>query len=348
MYNFDRLYINYICNYDKTNLSVSKNYLASLNYLLLLWIQKETTSARVHRASYSLQISVFCLFFLTYPDESNRSLTLPNACIIYFLCVVFYFSCNTGEYLYRLSPAPFAIPETSNSETYERSCYYEVVENTKDQPSRSGSVRSRRSLVWPPPKPIEDITYPTASPLYINPNPILDKKCHQIKEKRASIEACERALSRRTERHRSESIDREVERVLRENGCRHETDAMDRISCPRQPVYRRVELVDTNSRTSRSNMTTSRPSSTDSVRRSLTPTKIVQPIPKPWTATVSSGGSNLYQQSYAVSAQQEQPVGQMYKKFMQREVCHQERISGGKEYREEQRAYKTEICKITT
>jgi len=218
------------------------------------------------------------------------------------------------------------------------------VENTKDQSSRSGSVRSRRSLVWPPPKSIEDITYPTASPLYINPNPILDKKCHQIKEKRASIEACERALSRRTERHRSESIDREVERVLRENGCRHETDAMDRISCPRQPVYRRVELVDTNSRTSRSDMTTSRPSSTDSVRRSLTPTKIVQPIPKPWTATVSSGGSNLYQQSYAVTTQQEQPVGQMYKKFMQREVCRQKRISGDKEYREEQRAYKTEIC----
>ncbi|XP_011690040.1 PREDICTED: uncharacterized protein LOC105451361 [Wasmannia auropunctata] len=239
-------------------------------------------------------------------------------------------------------PQSQTVTETSNSETYERSCYYEVVENTKDQSFRSGSVRSRRNLIWPPPKPIEDITYPTASPLYINPNPILDKRCHQIKEKRASIEACERALSRRTERHRSESIDREVERVLRENGHRHETDAMDRISCPGQPVYRRVELVDTNSRASRS---VSRPSSTDSVRRSLTPTKIVQPIPKPWTATVSNGGTNLYQQSYVIPIQQEQPTEQICKKFMQREVCHRERISGGREHREEQRAYRTEICR---
>ncbi|XP_024880292.1 PDZ and LIM domain protein Zasp isoform X7 [Temnothorax curvispinosus] len=242
-------------------------------------------------------------------------------------------------------PQSQTVTETSNSETYERSCYYEIVKSTKDQTSRPGSVKSRRSLVWPPPKPIEDITYPTASPLYINPNPILDKRCHQIKEKRASIEACERALSHRTERHRSESIDREVERVLKENSRRHEIDAMDRISCPGQPAYRRVELVDTSSRTSRSDVTTSRPSSTDSVRRSLTPTRIVQPIPKPWTATVSSGGTNLYQQSYAVPAQQEQPAGQICKKFMQREVCHRERISSGKEHREEQRAYRAEICR---
>ncbi|XP_077264043.1 PDZ and LIM domain protein Zasp isoform X1 [Temnothorax americanus] len=242
-------------------------------------------------------------------------------------------------------PQSQTVTETSNSETYERSCYYEIVKSTKDQTSRPGSVKSRRSLVWPPPKPIEDITYPTASPLYINPNPILDKRCHQIKEKRASIEACERALSHRTERHRSESIDREVERLLKENSRRHEIDAMDRISCPGQPAYRRVELVDTSSRTSRSDVTTSRPSSTDSVRRSLTPTRIVQPIPKPWTATVSSGGTNLYQQSYAVPAQQEQPAGQICKKFMQREVCHRERISSGKEHREEQRAYRAEICR---
>ncbi|KYN05782.1 PDZ and LIM domain protein Zasp [Cyphomyrmex costatus] len=240
-------------------------------------------------------------------------------------------------------PQSQTVTETSNSETYKRSYYHEVVENTKDQSYRSGSVRSRRSLVWPPPKSIEDITYPTASPIYINPNPILDKRCYQIKEKRA-IEACERALSRRTERHRSESIDREVERVLTENGRRREIDVMDRLSCPGQPVYRRVELVDSSSRTSRSDMTTSRPSSTDSVRRSLTPTRIVQPIPKPWTATVSNGGTNLYQQSYAISVQQEQPAGQIYKKFMQREVCR-ERISGGKEHREEQRAYRTEICR---
>ncbi|XP_014477452.1 PREDICTED: uncharacterized protein LOC106745932 isoform X4 [Dinoponera quadriceps] len=229
-------------------------------------------------------------------------------------------------------PQSQTVTETS-SETHERSCYYEVVEDTRDQ-SRPSSVKSR---VWPPPKPIEDITYPTASPLYINPNPVLDKRYHQaIKEKRASIEACERALSRRTER-RSESADREVERVTRECVRRHEDSAMDRLSCPGS-VYRRVELVDTN-RSTQSDVT-SRPSSTDSVRRSLTPTRIVQPIPKPWTATVTSGGTNLYEQSYA---QEQQP--KVCKKFMQREVCHRERISGGKEQREEHRAYRAEICR---
>ncbi|KYM79885.1 PDZ and LIM domain protein Zasp, partial [Atta colombica] len=269
------------------------------------------------------------------------------------------FGGSSGGFSSNLSPTPTlnsgsntlprpqsqTVTETSNSETYKRSYYHEVVENPKDQSSRSGSIKSRRSLLWPPPKSIEDITYPTASPLYINPNPILDKRCYQIKEKRASIEACERALSRRTERHRSESIDREIERVVRENGHQHETDVMDRLSCPGQPIYRRIELWDTN-RTSQSDITKphSRPSSTDSIRRSLTPTRIVQPIPKPWTATVSSGGTNLYQQSYAISAQQEQPAGQIYKKFTQREVCR-ERTSGGKEHREEQRAYRTEICR---
>lgn len=113
---------------------------------------------------------------------------------------------------------------------------------------------------------------------------------------------------------------------------------MDRLSCS-GPMYRRVELVDT-SRTTRSDIT-SRPSSTDSVRRSLTPTRIVQPIPKPWTATVTSGGTNLYEQSYA--QQEQQP--KVCKKFMQREVCHRERTSGGKEQREEHRAYRAEICR---
>ncbi|XP_072766084.1 PDZ and LIM domain protein Zasp isoform X1 [Anoplolepis gracilipes] len=231
------------------------------------------------------------------------------------------------------------------SRTYERSCYYEIAENTKDQFSRPDSVKSRcksRNLIWPPSKPIEDITYPTASPLYINPNSVLDKKCHQaIKEKRASIEACERVLNCRTERYRSKNIDREIEKESIEYGQRHEIDIMDRVSCPGQPKYQRVELMDINNRTSRVDVT-SRPSSTDSVRRSLTPTRIVQPIPKPWTATVSGGGTNLYEQSYSI---REQPAEQVCKKFIQREICHRERISGGKEHREEQRAYRAEICR---
>ncbi|XP_070528912.1 PDZ and LIM domain protein Zasp isoform X5 [Cardiocondyla obscurior] len=240
---------------------------------------------------------------------------------------------NSGSTLPR--PQSQTVTESNFSSrlsTYERSCYYEIVKSTKDQSSHSDSLKSRRNLAWPPSKSIEDITYPTASPLYINPNPILDKSGQQVKEKRGSIEACERALNYRTERHRSESTDREIER------------AMDGVSCPGQPTYRRVELVDTSSRTCRSDVTTSRPNSTDSVRRSLTPTRIVQPIPKPWTATVSNGGTNLYQQSY-VSSRQEQPTEQICKKLMQREICHREHISGGKEHREEQRAYRTEICR---
>ncbi|XP_029159418.1 uncharacterized protein LOC114931480 isoform X6 [Nylanderia fulva] len=231
-------------------------------------------------------------------------------------------------------PQSQTVTEIPSSETYERSYYYEIAESTRDQFSRPGSAKSRRNLMWPPPKPLEDITYPTASPIYINPNSVLDRKCQQaIKEKRASIEACERALSYRAEKHRNHW---EIERTSIEHGI----DTMDRVSCPGQPMYQRVELVDFN-RNSRADVTTSRPSSTDSVRRSLTPTRIVQPIPKPWTATVSGGGTNLYEQSYAIQ-REEQPGQVCSKKFVQREICR-ESISGGKE----QRAYKTEICRQT-
>lgn len=268
----------------------------------------------------------------------------------FFLCVIYTYTfipfrdsgALTAPIAYRATPVCFATSETSSSETYERSYYYEIAENTRDQSPRPNCVKSRRSLIWPPPKPVEDITYPTASPIYINPNPVLDGRCHQaIREKRASIEACKRALTTRRERQ-SESIEREIEIISAESCNRQHDDAMDRVSCPGQPMYRRVELVDTSSRTSRSDMITSRPSSTDSVRRSLTPTRIVQPIPKPWIATVSGGSTNLYEQSYM--ARQEQPAGQICKKFMQREVCHRERI-GGKDHREEQRAYRAEICR---
>lgn len=223
------------------------------------------------------------------------------------------------------------------SEAREKSCYYEIVDDTRDQSCINQSSIKSRNYVWPPQKQIEDITYPTASPLYINPNPTFDRRSQQaIREKRASIEACERALSRRYER-RSESIDREVERASRE--CTRWYEAMEEVNCP-ESMYRCVELVNT-SRTSQSDVLT-RPSSTDSVRRSLTPTKIVQPIPKPWTATVTNRGSNLYQQSYM---QQEQP--KMCKKFTQREICHRERMSGGKEqlYREEQQSFQATICR---
>lgn len=142
-----------------------------------------------------------------------------------------------------------------------------------------------------------------------------------MREKKACIEACERALTRK----RGESTDREVE------------SAMDRVSCP-GPTYRRVELVEATGRQSRSEIT-SRPSSTDSVRRSLTPTRIVQPVPKPWTATVTTG-ANLYEQSYGI----EPP--RVCKKYHQKEICQKERIcERNQPFREEHRSYRSEICR---
>ncbi|KAF7403751.1 hypothetical protein HZH68_006545 [Vespula germanica] len=249
-----------------------------------------------------------------------------------------------------------ALPKPKSSpfrEVHEKYYYYETRETTSSpsnpstetlsnrppssNPSTNPNSVKSRSLAWPPPKPIEDITYPTASPLYIDPNPVLDRRDrHAVKDKRASIEACERALSRR-----SESTDREYERTSRE-GYYFDQDVMDRVSCP-GPVYKRVELVDSSGTRRESRRETSRASSTDSgVRRSLTPTRIYQPIPRPWTATVSSGG-NLYERSYA---SQEQP--KVCKKYMQSEICQSEKVCerGMQEqpYREEHRAYRAEIC----
>ncbi|KAK9306908.1 hypothetical protein QLX08_002545 [Tetragonisca angustula] len=232
-------------------------------------------------------------------------------------------------------PRPQSQTVTENStETYEKSYYYEIVENTKTD-YRPSSVKSK-SLAWPPPKPIEDITYPTASPLYIDPNPALDRRSRQaVKEKKACIEACEKGLTRGQKR--GESTDREVEKVTRQ--CyRFEEDPMDRVSCP-GPVYRKVELVEATSRQSRTEVP-SRASSVESVRRSLTPTRIVQPVPKPWTATVTTG-SNLYEQSYAGV---EPP--KVCKKFHQKEICQRERIcERNQPFREEHRTYRSEFCR---
>ncbi|XP_076547147.1 PDZ and LIM domain protein Zasp isoform X1 [Osmia lignaria lignaria] len=225
-------------------------------------------------------------------------------------------------------PRPQSQTVTETSETHEKSYYYELVDTKTDY--HPSSVKSK-SLNWPPPKPIEDITYPTASPLYIDPNPVLDRRNVQaVKEK--CIEACEKALTR----IRGESTDREVERVSRQ--CCFDEDPMDRVSCP-GPIYRKVELVETSGRQSKSEIT-SRPSSTDSVRRSLTPTRIVQPIPKPWTATVTTG-SNLYEQSYGGT---EPP--KVCKKFHQKEICQRERIcERNQPFREEHRSYRSEFSR---
>nr|XP_033325923.1 PDZ and LIM domain protein Zasp-like isoform X1 [Megalopta genalis] len=233
-------------------------------------------------------------------------------------------------------PRPQSQTVTENTtETHEKSYYYELVEEETKTERRPSSVKSK-SLSWPPPKPIEEITYPTASPLYIDPNPALDRRGKPaVREKKACIEACERALNKK----RTESTDQEVERVTRHWGS-FQYNPMERISCP-GPVYRKVELVETSSSAERQSRgeITSRPSSTDSVRRSLTPTRIVQPIPKPWTATVTSGG-NLYEQSYGA----EPP--KVCKQFHQKEICQRERIcERNQPFREEHRSYTSKVCR---
>ncbi|XP_015178742.1 PREDICTED: uncharacterized protein LOC107067603 [Polistes dominula] len=236
-------------------------------------------------------------------------------------------------------PRPFSL-----TFVHEKFYYYDCVEESRQtskspsnpactNPSNNRNSVKSRSLAWPPTKSIEDITYPTASPLYIDPNPVLDRRDHHaVKDKRASIEACEKVL-----KIRSESTDRDYERTSRQDYY-FDQDAMDRVSCP-GPVYKRVELVDTNgARRETSRRETSRPSSTDScVRRSLTPTRIYQPIPRPWTATVSTGG-NLYEKSYA--SEEQAKVCKKYKS----EICQSEEVREGG-VREEHRAFRAEICR---
>ncbi|XP_011503028.1 PREDICTED: uncharacterized protein LOC105366320 [Ceratosolen solmsi marchali] len=94
---------------------------------------------------------------------------------------------------------------------------------------------------------------------------------------------------------------------------------MEQYSCV-GPVFRRVELGNSKeSRQSRCDRSSSRASSTDSIRRSLTPTRITQPIPRPWTATVTSG-TNLFQSSY--KSQQEHICGN----YCGKEVCQREKV----------------------
>ncbi|XP_066601203.1 PDZ and LIM domain protein Zasp [Prorops nasuta] len=235
----------------------------------------------------------------------------------------------------------------SCEDSCEKSYYYEVVEETggpeedcdvtrteQEESIREdcSTVKNKR-LAWPPAKQIEDVTYPTASPLYIDPNPVLDRRSRQaVREKKASIEACERVLR---QRRRSVSIEREDRSSYKE--FRHSEDTMDRVSCP-GPVYKRVEVFDSTRQSRSENI--SRPSSTDSVRRSLTPTRIAQPIPRPWTATVSAS-PNLYEQTYPI------PEPPKVCKKITREVKEQicERSRGSQPYREEHRAFRSEVCR---
>ena len=189
---------------------------------------------------------------------------------------------------------------------HEECCSYEVVQEVCRPKTTEKPPTPKKT--WPPVKAIEDITYPTASPLYIDPNPVIDKRTRQVtRERRAAIES---VISREHSRRSS----------LCEPQYYHQHDSeMDKLSCP-GPVYRRVELVNAKeSRQQQCERSTSRASSADSVRRSLTPTRITQPIPRPWTATVSSG-TNVYESSY--TSEQEN----ICSSYCGKQECQQEKV----------------------
>ena len=150
-----------------------------------------------------------------------------------------------------------------------------------------------KSLVWPPVKPIEDITYPTASPIWIDPNPVLDKRPrHNVREKRTTLQEAAESLcgSRCGSRCASRYEEREYERYSSSSRLNNREISMDRASCS-QPFYRKVETSECRRECRAPPVYTPRPCSADGVRRSLTPTRISQPIPRPWMATVTSGTS---------------------------------------------------------
>lgn len=186
---------------------------------------------------------------------------------------------------------------------FEESDYYEVTETQYENPPSPPpppSVKSK-SLVWPPAKPIEEITYPTASPIYINPNPALNHR-HQ-RSVREIYQSQEIEQEREIEVHREFS---------------QEPIRMEYATCS-GPVYRRVQVCgvtdqrESRSREAASSRPISRPVSRESLRRSLTPTRIYQPTPQPWTATVTTG-TNLYEPC---------PTAQP---LICHEICEQEQI----------------------
>ena len=224
------------------------------------------------------------------------------------------------------------------AESYQEECdSYELTQEVRRPVAEKPPTPKPKSHVWPPQKPIEEITYPTASPLYIDPNLALDRHPRQnVRERRTSIEENSEDRSRRNSFIELYAESRDF--------CRTEPN-MDQASCP-GPAYRRVELVRSRKDT-RQTRTDSRASSTDSVRRSLTPTRITQPIPRPWTATVTTG-TNLYQQAYPVSLPEPEPP-KVCRTVCRRQICRRECVcegSGGRQttYQEERQDYQERTC----
>lgn len=190
--------------------------------------------------------------------------------------------------------------------------YYEIEETRKSSYGDPPPGLRNKTLAWPPAKPIEEITYPTASPLYINPNPAIvhdRSRSRQIalEKRRIYLEQLDSIKRQSLERSRVQSYRRE------EASSRNSMD-----SCS-GPTYRRVEVVQTRGRSCQRQTCGSRASSTDSVHRSLTPTRITQPMPRPWI----SDGSNANEQRYH-PIEPPLPPPRQPRKICKRQVCKHE------------------------
>lgn len=192
-----------------------------------------------------------------------------------------------------------------------------------------------KSLAWPPVKNLEDTAYPTASPIWIDPNPILHRLPRQnVPEKRAYIQdSCNRSqnVSRASNREEREYEQKDI--LYSKSG-----ESMDN-SC-NKPFYRK-ECIETRRECRSSSLT--RPESAEGMRRSLTPTRINQPMPRPWTATVTSE-SNAYSHVEA-PVPPEPPV---CRKVCTCEiVCEKTSGPGGPEH-EQEHHYREIICQVCT
>ncbi|XP_053593415.1 PDZ and LIM domain protein Zasp [Microplitis demolitor] len=210
--------------------------------------------------------------------------------------------------------------------------------STADEYSRPPSSVRNKSLQWPPIKSVEDITYPTASPIWIDPNPILDRRPrHNVQDKQSEL--------KESSCRRSESVNRKRDDYRREEsnyGYWGEEPMENKPVCS-APFYRKTTTTECSEvrQQSRSSSLT-RPGSAEGVRRSLTPTRISQPVPRPWTGSSETGSYGHVQA----------PVPPPPESTICRKVCTCEivceRISGpgGPEHEQEHvyREVKCEVC----
>ncbi|KAH0567527.1 hypothetical protein KQX54_010583 [Cotesia glomerata] len=191
----------------------------------------------------------------------------------------------TAHSSFNPKPRPFSLKSYHAEYNYleEKDIKGTPAPSTADEYSRPPSSVRNKSLQWPPIKSLEDATYPTASPIWIDPNPVLDRRPRHIVQDR-QVELHENAC------RRSESVNRRREANRREefSHCNWGEEPMENKPVCSAPFYRKTTTTECSEvRQSRSS-SLNRPGSAEGVRRSLTPTRISQPVPQPWSGSTES------------------------------------------------------------